>query len=422
MKMGQCAGKPSSAAAEERAPVSENGVQSKEGGQQGNANGGRAPRKGSKSAFGLDFLKAKHMLGEGGSGETWLMEEIETGEYVAVKLIKRPIPKVLHEMILHEILIQGELGEGHLNIVQAKEVVLTNSHLALVMEYAAGGTLTKYVSDRWDTVHQRGGLFLAEHEALFFFKQFISAVEYCHKHNVAHRDLKLDNTLLDSSQPPLIKICDFGFAKNFDPESNMYTRIGTPVYMSPELISSKRGRGYDGRKADIWASGVMLFVMLLGMFPYEHSEHPDPNTSAAQIEVWLQQIKSKWRENARVRDAAGRLSQNCRDLLDHIFDLNEKRRMSIEDIKAHPWFQTKLDAKYEAALSKLHVQQEVIDGHVEQGAFKSRKRDEALKDMLALAARIGSPSDPLKRINLTKLPHSSSFGALHTADKGTSEE
>lgn len=66
--------------------------------------------------------------------------------------------------------IQGELGEGHMNIVQASEVVLTSSHLALILEYAAGGTLTKYVSDRWDTVHQRGGLFLEEHEALFFFK------------------------------------------------------------------------------------------------------------------------------------------------------------------------------------------------------------------------------------------------------------
>lgn len=69
----------------------------------------------------------------------------------------------------------------------------------------------------------------------FLLQQFISAVEYCHKHNVAHRDLKLDNTLLDNSDPPLIKICDFGFAKNFDADANMYTRIGTPVYMSPEV-------------------------------------------------------------------------------------------------------------------------------------------------------------------------------------------
>lgn len=71
-----------------------------------------------------------------------------------------------------------------------------------------------------------------------------------------------------------------------------------------------------------------------------------------------------------MRDAAGRLSKECRDLLDHIFDLNEKRRMSIEDIKAHPWFQVKLGAKYENALGTLVRKQIDIDGRVQQGAFK----------------------------------------------------
>ena len=57
-------------------------------------------------------------------------------------------------------------------------------------------------------------------------QQFLSAVKYCHSHNVAHRDLKLDNTLLDSSNPPIIKICDFGFAKQWSEDANMLTQIG----------------------------------------------------------------------------------------------------------------------------------------------------------------------------------------------------
>ncbi|GMH37429.1 hypothetical protein BSKO_05302 [Bryopsis sp. KO-2023] len=411
--MGQCAGKPNGDGTINARAVSYavNGGAAEKQQQHHNGEGqskkpeAKAVDSGGASKvanqFGLDFLVTKHMLGEGGSGETWLMEDSTTKELVAVKLIKRPIPKVLHEMLLHEIQIQSDLGGGHTNIVNAREVVLTNSHLALILEYASGGTLTKYVSDRWDTVQDRGGLFLAEDEALFFFKQFISAVEYCHKHSVAHRDLKLDNTLLDSSKPPFIKICDFGFAKNFDEDANMHTHIGTPVYMSPELISSKRGRmGYDGRKADVWASGVMLFVMLLGMFPYEHSEHPDPNTSAAQIEVWLQQIKSKWRENARVRDAAAKLSPECQDMLDHIFDLNEKRRMSVEDIKAHPWFQRKLDEEKERALGMLLREQGKISCDVQQKTAKTRKRDEMLKTMLSVAARVGNPGDSLMRVGL----------------------
>lgn len=61
----------------------------------------------------------------------------------------------------------------------------------------------------------------------------------------------------------------------------------TPVYMSPELIDSRHGlRGYDGKLVDVWASGVMLVAMLLGMFPFDHVDHPDPNTNEAQLEVW----------------------------------------------------------------------------------------------------------------------------------------
>lgn len=61
----------------------------------------------------------------------------------------------------------------------------------------------------------------------------------------------------------------------------------TPVYMSPELIHSRNGaKGYDGKLVDVWASGVLLIVMLLGTFPFDHLEHPDPNTTEAHLEVW----------------------------------------------------------------------------------------------------------------------------------------
>lgn len=68
----------------------------------------------------------------------------------------------------------------------------------------------------------------------------------------------------------------------------------------------------------MWACGVLLFVMLLGMFPFDHAEHPDPNSSDAHVEVWLQQIKGSWRENPRVAEFARKLSLNCCDLLDKV--------------------------------------------------------------------------------------------------------
>ena len=124
--------------------------------------------------------------------------------------------------------------------------------------------------------------------AVLTLQQSVAAVEYLHQHRVAHRDLKLDNVVLMDTMPPRIKLCDFGFAKNWGEEanSNMYTQIGTPVYMSPQQISSKNTQvGYDATKADVWACGVLIFVMLLGMFPFDHTDHPDPNSSDAHVEV-----------------------------------------------------------------------------------------------------------------------------------------
>lgn len=87
--------------------------------------------------------------------------------------------------------IQAELGWGHHNVIKAYEAILTPTHFALVMEFASGGSLTSYVSERFSKANTTG-LFLNEDEARYFFRQFIEAVQYCHSNNVAHRDLKLE--------------------------------------------------------------------------------------------------------------------------------------------------------------------------------------------------------------------------------------
>lgn len=310
--------------------------------------------------IGPGYKAIKH-LGQGGTGDTWHFKDVKNGRDVAVKFIKRPLPKVLQTNILREFTIQADLGFGHEHVIKAYEAVLTPSHLCLVMEMAAGGSLTSYVADKWQKA-QAQGLFLSEDEARFFFKQFLSAVKYCHSHCVAHRDLKLDNTLLDSHEPPVLKICDFGFAKTWSEEANMFTQIGTPVYMSPELINSKNGKiGYDGRSVDVWASGILLLVMLLGSFPFDHTEHPDPNTSEAHLEVWLQQVSKRWSEVPHMAEAIKKLSPECKDLLNRIFVIDAKKRITIEDIERHPWYRKPLPAKYQQVLDGLAARQTEIE-------------------------------------------------------------
>ena len=106
----------------------------------------------------------------GGTGETFLCKRKGTGAEEAVKVIKRPIRMALKNLITNEIILQASIGEGHVNIVHAHSVILTETHLCLFMDFISGGTLTDYVSNRADTIDQRNGLFLDEDEARFLFQ------------------------------------------------------------------------------------------------------------------------------------------------------------------------------------------------------------------------------------------------------------
>jgi serine/threonine-protein kinase SRK2 len=394
-------------------------------------------------------LRPSLSAGRGGTGDTWAFKHIPSGEDVAVKFIKRPIPKVLLPSITREFVvrplaptffkpaprlppcrpplsahcslfiafstqplsaflpaqIQAELGFGHQNVIKAYEAILTRTHLCLVMEYAAGGSLTAYVADKWQKA-QAAGLYLSEDEALFFFTQFLSAVHYCHDHSVAHRDLKLDNTLLDTTDPPIIKICDFGFAKTWSEEANMFTQIGTPVYMSPEVINSKAGqRGYDGRSVDVWASGILLLVMLLGSFPFDHTEHPDPNTSEAHLEVWLQQVSKRWSEVPHMAEAIKKLSPECKDLLNRIFVVDAKKRITLEEIEHHPWYKKQLPESYATVLASLHRSQDELDAYTQhriENKAALEKRTRALEELVMEAGGLPEAGDSrdFKKIDL----------------------
>ena len=106
------------------------------------------------------------------------------------------------------------------------------------MEYAAGGDMFEYVV-------RKGGL--RENEARWFFQQLLVAVDYIHRMGVANRDIKLENTLLDGSPRPLIKICDFGYSKHEKYQSAPGSRVGTPAYLAPEVIMTTKGKTYDGK-------------------------------------------------------------------------------------------------------------------------------------------------------------------------------
>uniref|UniRef100_A0A0E0MAV0 non-specific serine/threonine protein kinase n=1 Tax=Oryza punctata TaxID=4537 RepID=A0A0E0MAV0_ORYPU len=220
-------------------------------------------------------------LGAGNFGVARLVRDKRSKELVAVKYIERG--KKIDENVQREIINHRSLR--HPNIIRFKEVCLTPTHLAIVMEYAAGGELFEQICS--------AGRF-SEDEARYFFQQLISGVSYCHSMEICHRDLKLENTLLDGSPTPRVKICDFGYSK----------------------------------VADVWSCGVTLYVMLVGSYPFE--DPSDPRNFRKTISRILGVQYS-------IPDYV-RVSSDCRRLLSQIFVADPSKRITIPEIKKHPWF------------------------------------------------------------------------------------
>ncbi|KAG2572167.1 serine/threonine-protein kinase SAPK7-like [Panicum virgatum] len=271
-------------------------------------------------------------IGAGNFGVARLMRNKETKELVAMKYIPRG--QKIDENVAREIINHRSLR--HPNIIRFKEVVLTPTHLAIVMEYAAGGEL-------FDRICNAGRF--SEDEARYFFQQLICGVSYCHFMQICHRDLKLENTLLDGSPAPRLKICDFGYSKSSLLHSKPKSTVGTPAYIAPEVLSR---REYDGKTADVWSCGVTLYVMLVGAYPFEDAD--DPKNFRKTIGR-IMSIQYKIPEYVHV-------SQDCKELLSRIFIANSAKRITIREIRNHPWFLKNLPRELTEAAQAMYYKKD----------------------------------------------------------------
>jgi NUAK family SNF1-like kinase len=143
----------------------------------------------------------------------------------------------------------------HVNVVKLYETFESNKHGIFVMELCCGGDLLNYVRKR-----RR----LKESVAKFIFKQIIEGIAHIHSKNILHRDIKLDNILIDGKGN--VKIGDFGVSKTVNPGDVLKEQCGTPAYIAPEILED---RGYKGSTVDMWSVGVVLFAMLYGSVPFK---------------------------------------------------------------------------------------------------------------------------------------------------------
>ncbi|XP_068607828.1 NUAK family SNF1-like kinase 1 [Brachionichthys hirsutus] len=241
-------------------------------------------------------------LGKGAYGKVKKAVEKASLRTVAIKSIRKErITDDLDRIhIQREIEITASLR--HSNIIRIHEVFESRDKIVIVMEYASRGELYDYIQDRGR---------LPETEARGIFRQITSAVHYCHKNGVVHRDLKLENILLD--QDLNVKLADFGLSNHFQRDSLLQTYCGSPLYAAPEIV---KGLPYQGPEVDCWALGVLLYAMVYCSMPFDGASHstltqqicqgcyhrPNPPSDACALIDWLLTVRVD--ERATIEDVA----------------------------------------------------------------------------------------------------------------------
>lgn len=145
----------------------------------------------------------------------------------------------------------------HPNIVRLYDSFETVKEIYLIQEYISGVSLYQFIKNKSQK------RILPEEVVIHFFRQIAEGVRYLHGQRVCHRDLKLENIIIDDRNN--VKIIDFGFSVQQTDDAKLKVFCGTPSYMAPEIIQKKE---YNGYATDIWSLGIILFVMLAGMFPF----------------------------------------------------------------------------------------------------------------------------------------------------------
>lgn len=295
-------------------------------------------------------------IGQGTEGDVWLCTDSERNCMVAVKLVPRGPPAWRLAMVGREGRLLARLGAGHVNIVRPLEVVLTSRHLAFVSEYVPGGSLSDHI----------GRAPMDEACARYFFRQLLAAIGFLHEHKVAYRDIKPANMLITTTNPPFIKLCDFGLAHSWagKVEPTFETLAGTPGYMSPEIMGGffapdrSAPAPYDGVKADVYSAGVLLVVMLLHTMPWHYDTYASrlPPLEAMRAIYQLESVAgATWRD---ATSSAAKLSPELAGLLDGMLEPDMAKRLSLEAVAASAWVNLPLPPKLAIALEVLQEQQD----------------------------------------------------------------
>ncbi|KAF1994584.1 serine/threonine protein kinase-like protein Kin1 [Amniculicola lignicola CBS 123094] len=257
-------------------------------------------------------------IGAGSMGKVKLAKNAATGEQVAVKIVPRHSTDQHHSQAdreradhskevrtAREAAIVSLLS--HPYICGMRDVVRTNYHWYMLFEYVNGGQMLDYIIS-----HGR----LKEKQARKFARQIASALDYCHRNSIVHRDLKIENILISKTGD--IKIIDFGLSNLFSPRNQLKTFCGSLYFAAPELLQAKQ---YTGPEVDVWSFGIVLYVLVCGKVPFDDQSMPQLHAKIKKGHV----------------DYPPWLSAECRNLIHRMLQTDPTQRLTLAEIMNHPW-------------------------------------------------------------------------------------
>jgi len=255
-------------------------------------------------------------IGVGSTSKCYKCVKKSDGTEYACKVIDKRQVEMKFSGLLDQFFVEIKVLKSlnHPNIIRLEDTFESPDRIYIIMEMMKGGELFDYVVEKGT---------LSEEEASVLVRKITSAVAHMHSLDIIHRDLKPENLLLTSKGPDAeIKLIDFGLAKVVQRETVASSFLGTKGYLAPEMLQR---HSYD-KSIDMWALGVIVFVLLCGCLPFDDDSSKIDSETAARKKFALR--FPKW---------AASLSPSAKDLLNNLLEINPKNRYTAHQALAHPW-------------------------------------------------------------------------------------
>ena len=246
------------------------------------------------------------LLGQGEFSKVYIAININTQSLYAVKVFRSRQSHVVNEQIMRE--VETLKGLQCPNIVKMEETIVYGDNIFIVTELLQKGDLRIYIN--------RNGS-LPEMESRRLFIDLLNGISYIHRRRIVHLDLKLENLLLDDAYN--LKIADFGCARVQMGQKMFQYPCGSYAYGAPEVIS---GNEYDGKKADVWSMGVILYCMVMARLPFCDKQHEIPDMLS---------------ERSKVPPIQKPVTESCKNIVSRLLTYEKEKRPGIQEVMSHQW-------------------------------------------------------------------------------------